>query len=301
MPESLQQYIEVEGPYRKAQATAFITKSIDGMPRARRKSSGLGADIRGDTSAPAVSTLEPMPTVLSPQLSPVCTLQALLGQELIVNSYSVIPKAESRGLTPSGGKHVASCADGKISPFDIPGSIRSSSPLSYCPPTSLTQLPTIPSIAPYSFPTPSRNPTPLSPLMRPEVPMRPLTMAKVPATLPLLPFTSSSFRSPASSLCSASFAHLPIIAASAHAPSSPASWSKFIPPCILAFSVLLVSISCPAHRSGTLIRRGCLRAIRIGRTKAYSKLTIYFKPAIGRSRPLSSVYNSRSPGRISKS
>ncbi|KAL9119936.1 MAG: hypothetical protein Q9187_003513 [Circinaria calcarea] len=40
------------------------------MPRPPRKSSGLGADIRGDTSAPAVSTLEPMPTVLSPQLSP---------------------------------------------------------------------------------------------------------------------------------------------------------------------------------------------------------------------------------------
>ncbi|KAI9878210.1 MAG: hypothetical protein M1830_001554 [Pleopsidium flavum] len=40
------------------------------MPRPRRKSSGLGADIRGDTSAPAVSTLEPMPTIVSPPLSP---------------------------------------------------------------------------------------------------------------------------------------------------------------------------------------------------------------------------------------
>ncbi|MCJ1250551.1 hypothetical protein MMC30_007779 [Trapelia coarctata] len=40
------------------------------MPRPRRKSSGLGADIRGDTGAPAVSTLEPMPKIVSPPLSP---------------------------------------------------------------------------------------------------------------------------------------------------------------------------------------------------------------------------------------
>ncbi|MCJ1227986.1 hypothetical protein MMC12_004645 [Toensbergia leucococca] len=40
------------------------------MPRPRRKNSGLGADIMGDTGAPAVSTLEPMPTIASPPLSP---------------------------------------------------------------------------------------------------------------------------------------------------------------------------------------------------------------------------------------
>ncbi|MCJ1303024.1 hypothetical protein MMC08_005830, partial [Hypocenomyce scalaris] len=40
------------------------------MPRARRRSSGLGADIRGDTGAPAVSTLSSMPTIESPPLTP---------------------------------------------------------------------------------------------------------------------------------------------------------------------------------------------------------------------------------------
>lgn len=46
------------------------------MPRSRRKSSGLGADIRGDTGAPAVSTLEPMPRISSPPLSPVSTVNS---------------------------------------------------------------------------------------------------------------------------------------------------------------------------------------------------------------------------------
>lgn len=41
------------------------------MGRPRRKSSGLGADIRGDTGAPAVSTLDPMPVIASPPLTPV--------------------------------------------------------------------------------------------------------------------------------------------------------------------------------------------------------------------------------------
>ncbi|CAF9907787.1 hypothetical protein IMSHALPRED_006492 [Imshaugia aleurites] len=40
------------------------------MPRPRRKSSGLGADLRGDTGAVALSTLEPTPTFNSPPLTP---------------------------------------------------------------------------------------------------------------------------------------------------------------------------------------------------------------------------------------
>ncbi|KAL2048293.1 hypothetical protein N7G274_000204 [Stereocaulon virgatum] len=40
------------------------------MPRPRRKSSGLGAELRGDTGASALSTLEPTPTFSSPPLTP---------------------------------------------------------------------------------------------------------------------------------------------------------------------------------------------------------------------------------------
>lgn len=40
------------------------------MPRPRRRSSGLGADPRGDTGASALSTLEPTPTFNSPPLTP---------------------------------------------------------------------------------------------------------------------------------------------------------------------------------------------------------------------------------------
>ncbi|KAK4695803.1 hypothetical protein P7C71_g2013, partial [Lecanoromycetidae sp. Uapishka_2] len=40
------------------------------MPRPRRKSSNLGADLRGDTGASALSTLEPTPTFNSPPLTP---------------------------------------------------------------------------------------------------------------------------------------------------------------------------------------------------------------------------------------
>ena len=43
------------------------------MPRQRRKSSGLGAELPGDTGASALSTLEPTPTFNSPPLTPVCT------------------------------------------------------------------------------------------------------------------------------------------------------------------------------------------------------------------------------------
>ncbi|KAI9810297.1 MAG: hypothetical protein M1827_006347 [Pycnora praestabilis] len=45
-------------------------RSRDKMPRPRRRSSGLGADIRGDTGAPAVSTLDPASPPSTPQLSP---------------------------------------------------------------------------------------------------------------------------------------------------------------------------------------------------------------------------------------
>ena len=41
------------------------------MPRPRRKSSSLGAELRGDNSAAALSTLEPTPTFASPPLTPV--------------------------------------------------------------------------------------------------------------------------------------------------------------------------------------------------------------------------------------
>ncbi|MCJ1479380.1 hypothetical protein MMC13_008065 [Lambiella insularis] len=45
-------------------------RSKNAMPRQRRKSYGLGADPRGDTSGPSLSTLEPMPTIVSPPISP---------------------------------------------------------------------------------------------------------------------------------------------------------------------------------------------------------------------------------------
>ena len=48
-------------------------KKKKNMSRPRRRSSGLGAEPRGDTGAPALSTLEPTPTFNSPPLTPVCT------------------------------------------------------------------------------------------------------------------------------------------------------------------------------------------------------------------------------------
>ncbi|KAA6408427.1 MAG: hypothetical protein FRX48_07509 [Lasallia pustulata] len=45
---------------------ATAPRPKDKMPRPHRRSSGLGADIRGDTSGPAVSTLNTTPTIESP-------------------------------------------------------------------------------------------------------------------------------------------------------------------------------------------------------------------------------------------
>ena len=57
----------------------------ESMPRPRRKSGSLGADLRGDTGASALSTLEPTPTFLtppiSPALSPVSQLSCILNAE----------------------------------------------------------------------------------------------------------------------------------------------------------------------------------------------------------------------------
>ena len=57
----------------------------ESMPRPRRKSGSLGADLRGDTGASALSTLEPTPTFLtppiSPALSPVSQSPRVLGAE----------------------------------------------------------------------------------------------------------------------------------------------------------------------------------------------------------------------------
>ncbi|MCJ1288689.1 hypothetical protein MMC34_000218 [Xylographa carneopallida] len=63
------------------------SRSKNGMTRPRRKSSGLGADIRGDTGAPAMSTLEPMPTIVSPPLSPSISQR---------NSDSKVPRTHSK-------------------------------------------------------------------------------------------------------------------------------------------------------------------------------------------------------------
>ena len=48
------------------------------MPRPRRKSSSLGAELRGDNSAAALSTLEPTPTFASPPLTPVTFSRSIL-------------------------------------------------------------------------------------------------------------------------------------------------------------------------------------------------------------------------------
>ncbi len=56
------------------------------MPRPRRKSSNLGSDLRGDTGAAALSTLEPTPTFNSPPLTPVITHPCLV-RSLIANLY----------------------------------------------------------------------------------------------------------------------------------------------------------------------------------------------------------------------
>ena len=66
------------------------------MARPRRKSSGLMGDPRGDTGAPAVSTLEPMPTIASPPLSPVSYYETSLVPELI--DTAPIPRLDSSTL-----------------------------------------------------------------------------------------------------------------------------------------------------------------------------------------------------------
>ncbi|MCJ1402002.1 hypothetical protein MMC11_005221 [Xylographa trunciseda] len=81
MSRTVEKFPELPTPKTNRQSRS--SRSKDGMPRPRRKSSGLGADIRGDTSAPALSTLEPMPTIVSPPLSP-------------RNSVSKVPKTHSK-------------------------------------------------------------------------------------------------------------------------------------------------------------------------------------------------------------
>ena len=111
------------------------------MPRQRRRSSGLGADPRGDTGASALSTLEPPPTFNSPPLTPVCPCRTDIPILLLTLFPSAILKRKLLALFPNGGKPSLSSGDGKPFLFGTPGSIHSlSSSLSSPPMPSIQPL-----------------------------------------------------------------------------------------------------------------------------------------------------------------
>ena len=205
------------------------------MSRPRRKSSGLGAEPRGDTGAPALSTLEPTPIFNSPPLTPVCThvIMKIPMSRLTLSSSGAL-KPKSPALFPNDGKPSLSCGDGKHSPFDTHGSTLSSSSSSSSPP--------MPSIQPLQilFTTPSFSPT----LSRPTTLTSPTTLdmtviqcitAKAPKTLLLWPSTLLFSLSPVNSSCSDLSVRWPCVTASAHAQSRIASWNKSTLPCISPF------------------------------------------------------------------
>ena len=134
------------------------------MSRPRRRSSGLGAEPRGDTGAPALSTLEPTPTFSSPPLTPVCT-QPIMGIPL--NPLTLLSSGALKSKSPvhfqNDGKPNLSCGDGKPSPFGTHGSTLSSSSSSPSPPMPSIRLPQTRYTMLSFYPTPSRPITLTSP------------------------------------------------------------------------------------------------------------------------------------------
>ena len=129
------------------------------MSRPRRRSSGLGAEPRGDTGAPALSTLEPTPTFNSPPLTPVCT-QPIMFMSIHLNPLTLLSSGALKSKSPvhfqNDGKQNLSCGDGKPSPFGTHGSTLSSSSSLPFPPMPSIPLPQTRYTMPSFYPTPSR-------------------------------------------------------------------------------------------------------------------------------------------------
>ena len=237
------------------------------MPRPRRKSSGLGADIRGDTGAPAVSTLDPMPTINSPPLSPVSILafqtrtRGSKRSILTGSEFSGLPNRRHPDRILSAGKPEVFYGDGKIFHFDIHGSTPSYSSSPSSPPIMSIQSRAIPFTAPSISHTHLLQMILQSHLVPAMILMRQDNTEKAPEISHSLRSTSSFSPLLANSSCSASFDPSPSTLISDLVPSNLDSWSRSTPPYISLLLDPLGFSSCLGLLFGILTQQPCLRII----------------------------------------
>ena len=95
------------------------------MTRSRRTEGTLGAELRGDTGASALSTLEPTPEFKTPPRSPtgsVCQSTNPDRCNVLIPVISIDPPKDPSAHIRNVGKQRAYSEDGKTFPFAILGS-----------------------------------------------------------------------------------------------------------------------------------------------------------------------------------